>query len=81
MQAKQKETGWDIDARLLLYADAIKRTELRAFSKKAASPAQELPASDCQPTGSPAVADSLNCRDGMPKGLHIKTRCDLLWCG
>lgn len=32
LQAKQKECGWDIDARLLMYADAIKRTEQRAFA-------------------------------------------------
>lgn len=25
----------------------------------------------------PAVADSLNCQDGMPKGLHVKTRYKL----
>ena len=35
LQAKQQETGWDIDARLLLYADAIKRTEI--LTKKSTS--------------------------------------------
>ena len=32
VQAKQKETGYDMDARLLMYADAIERTQQRAFS-------------------------------------------------
>lgn len=76
LQAKQQETGWDIDARLLLYADAIKRTEL--LTQKSASTAQQPPAPDSKQTSSdPSVADSLNCQDGMPKGLHIKTRCKL----
>ena len=73
LQAKQQETGWDIDARLLLYADAIKRTEM--LTKKTTSTAQQPPCLDNKQTSSdPAVADSLNCQDGMPKGLHIKTR-------
>jgi len=76
-QAKQQETGWDIDARLLLYADAIKRTEM--LTSKFASAGQPSPSPDTKQTSSdPAVADSLNCQDGMPKGLHIKTRCELI---
>ncbi len=75
-QAKQQETGWDIDARLLLYADAIKRTEM--LTRQSASAEQHSPPPDTKQTSSdPAVADSLNCQDGMPKGLHIKTRCKL----
>ena len=76
LQAKQRETGWDVDARLLLYADAIKRTEM--LTQKSALTAQQPPPLDSKQTSSdPSVADSLNCQDGMPKGLHIKTRCKL----
>ena len=76
LQAKQQETGWDIDARLLLYADAIKRTEI--LTKKSTSAGHHSSPPDTKQTSSdPAVADSLNCQDGMPKGLHIKTRCNL----
>ena len=72
-QAKQKETGWEIDARLLLYADAIKRTEM--LIQRTARLAQGPPALDNRQTNSdPAVADSLNCQDRLPKGLHVKTR-------
>lgn len=72
-QAKQKATGWEIDARLLLYADAIKRTEM--LIQKTARLAQGPPALDNRQTNSdPAVADSLNCQDRLPKGLHVKTR-------
>ena len=75
MQAKQTETGWDIDARLLLYADAIKRTELLAGLKSSMPPAKATAASEGPATSSPCVADDLNCQDGLPKGLHVKTRC------
>lgn len=76
MQAKQKETGWDIDARLLLYADAIKRTEmLTGRSASAPHPQPSDAAHARHHTEGLALADSLNCQDGMPTGLHIKTRC------
>ena len=74
MQVKQTETGWDIDARLLLYADAIKRTELLAGLKPSMPPAKATVASEGPVTSSPCVADDLNCQDGLPKGLHVKTR-------
>lgn len=81
MQAKQKQTGWDIDARLLLYADAIKRTEMLTGRSASASPAQPSGAAHAshQTAGSAhADTDTPNCQDGMPTGLHIKTRCMLV---
>ena len=66
MQAKQKETGHDIDARLLMYADAIERTQLRAFSSSSCDAA----AANKDASEGPQHANDL------PQ-LHVNIRCDV----
>ena len=61
-QAKQRETGHDIDARLLMYADAIERTQQRAFSSNSCDAAAANKGPDDAPD--------------LPH-LHINIRCDV----
>ena len=58
VQAKQRETGYDMDARLLMYADAIERTQQRAFSK----------------SGPDAAAAKADCSTHAMPQLHVNTR-------
>lgn len=69
MQAKQKETGWDVDARLLMYADAIKRTAQRAFAQEGTP--EDIAIADSAAATSAHADEPL--ASGLPK-LHIKTR-------
>lgn len=71
VQEKQRETGWDVDARLMMYADAIKRAAMIAFAP------QGTPAGSAAATASSAAHQPGHHEDigtGLPK-LHIKTRC------
>lgn len=73
VQAKQKESGWDIDARLLMYADAIKRTEQRVFTA-AASAAAEKESPVAKDDISVSKPRTVELDHGFPQ-LHIKTTC------
>ncbi|KAK9904925.1 hypothetical protein WJX75_005725 [Coccomyxa subellipsoidea] len=69
--AKQKETGWDVDARLLMYADAIKRTAQRAFAPEGTR--EDIATAD--PTAALSLQSEEDVDSGLPR-LHIKTRAD-----
>ena len=69
MQAKQKETGWDVDARLLMYADAIKRTAQHAFAPEGTR--EDIATADL--TAALSLQSEEDVDSGLPR-LHIKTR-------
>ncbi|CAL8464276.1 g3811 [Coccomyxa elongata] len=72
--AKQKETGWDVDARLLMYADAIKRTAQRTFALREGTPAADVAAATAD-AASTAQQPHQDMGSGMPH-LHVKTRAE-----
>lgn len=66
MQEKQRATGHDIDARLLMYADAIERTHQRVFSSEAGD-------AGAAASRSVAAATLDDNAASLPQ-LHINTR-------
>ncbi|BDA49861.1 probable ADP-sugar pyrophosphatase at N-terminal half [Coccomyxa sp. Obi] len=79
--AKQKETGWDVDARLLMYADAIKRTAQRTFALQEGKPADvasvtaDMAAATADVAATTTSPPHQEMGSGMPN-LHVKTRAE-----
>ncbi len=62
-----------MDARLLMYADAIKRTAQRTFALREGTPAADAAAATADVAASTALQPHPDMGSGMPH-LHVKTR-------